>query len=170
MLDLGHVLFGGRLFREGPGQHELGFEDDSSSFDDSVEGRRHPRDGRVLHQALDISDSSAGIPLIPASVEVLGDLPKLYDEIAGEVLRAHFSALLAPKPNEGRLVVTHNDASVGATKEGAATDMCKPMTHVTLPPCRWRSSSGWQRVRPVPRALDLWMVPRPRLGSTCKLG
>src|SRR6266404_147370 len=41
MLDLGHVLFGGPLFREGPGQHELGFENGSNPFDDPVEGRRH---------------------------------------------------------------------------------------------------------------------------------
>src|SRR5215469_12626252 len=72
-----HVLFGGRLFREGPGQHELGFEDRPNPFNDSVKGRRHPRNGRVLHKALDVSDGAAGVALIPASVEVLGDFPKL---------------------------------------------------------------------------------------------
>src|SRR6516162_4387209 len=105
MLDLGHVFFGSRLFREGPGQHELRFEDRSNLVDDPVEGRRHPRDGRVLYQTLDISDGAAGIALIPASIEVFGDVSELHDEIAGEVLRADFSPFLAPEPNEGCLVV-----------------------------------------------------------------
>src|SRR5262249_9830813 len=55
MLDLGHILFGGRLFREGPGQHEFGFENGPNPFDDSVESCRHPWNGRMLHQALDIA-------------------------------------------------------------------------------------------------------------------
>src|SRR6478672_9575913 len=118
MLDLGHVLFGGRLFREGPGQHELGFENSSNPFDDAVEGRRHPRNGRVLDQTLDISDGSASVALIPASVEVLGDLSELHDEVAGEVLRADFSPLLAPEPNKGCLVVAHDDPGVGAADKG----------------------------------------------------
>src|SRR5215831_3279265 len=67
-MDLGHVLFGGRLFRERPRQHELGFEDRPSPFDDAVEGRRHPRNGRVLHQALNISDGSAGVALMTQEV------------------------------------------------------------------------------------------------------
>jgi len=47
---------------------------------------------------LDISDGAAGIALIPASVEVLGDLSKLHDEVAGEVLRLGLAAFLAPQP------------------------------------------------------------------------
>ena len=117
MLDLGHVLFGSRLFRERPGQHELGFKDRPSPFDDPVKGRRHPRNGRVLHQALDISDGSAGVALIPAAVEVFGDLSELHDEVAGKVLRANFSPLLSPEPNEGGLVVAHDDAGIRAADE-----------------------------------------------------
>jgi hypothetical protein len=37
----------------------------------------------MLHQALDISDNSTGVALIPASVEVLGDFSELHDEVAG---------------------------------------------------------------------------------------
>jgi len=33
--------------------------------------------------SLDIYDGSAGVALIPASVEVLSDLPELHDEVAG---------------------------------------------------------------------------------------
>src|SRR5260221_4762257 len=119
MLDLGHVLFGGRLFREGPGEHELRFENRSDPFDDPVKSRRHPRDGRMLHQTLDISDCSAAAALIPTSVEVLGGSPKLHDEVAGEIFWAHFSALLAPEPDESCLIGTHDDPGIRAPDETA---------------------------------------------------
>jgi hypothetical protein len=51
----------------------------------------------VPHQALDILDSSAGIALVPGTVEVLGGLPELYDEVAGEVLLADLAAFFLPE-------------------------------------------------------------------------
>jgi hypothetical protein len=71
----------------------------------------------VLHQTLDICDGAASIALIPTSVEVLGDFSELYNEIAGEVLRANFTPFLAPEPDEGRLIVTHDDSGVGTPNE-----------------------------------------------------
>jgi aminoglycoside phosphotransferase len=46
------------------------------------------------------------------AVEGFGDYPELDDEIAGEVLRLLFTALLTPQAKQGRLVVTHDDAGV----------------------------------------------------------
>ena len=104
MLQLGHVLFHRSLLGEGPRQHELGFEYRSGSGHDAVESSGHPRDGRVPHQALDVSDGSPCIALVPGPVEVLGGVPELYDQVAGEVLRADLAALFAPEPNEGGFV------------------------------------------------------------------
>jgi hypothetical protein len=71
----------------------------------------------LASKTLDISDGAAGIALIPASVEVLGDFSELHAEVAGEVLRANFSPLLAPEPNEGCFVAPHDDPGVGAADE-----------------------------------------------------
>ena len=65
-------------------QHELGFEDRPNPFDDAVEGRRHPRNGRMLHQALDISDGSAGVAKIVSSVN---SILRLSTEIESEPLQ-----------------------------------------------------------------------------------
>jgi hypothetical protein len=83
MLNLGHILFGGGLLGERPGQHELGFEDCSRPLHDAVEGRHHPGNGGMLYAALDISDTPAGVALVPGSVEVFGGGPELHDKVAG---------------------------------------------------------------------------------------
>src|SRR5262249_49725363 len=99
--------------------HELGFEDRPSPFDDAVKGRRHPRNGRMPHQTLDISDGSTGISLIPGAVEVLGDFSELHDEVPRKVLRLHFSALLAPKAEQGSVIGSHDHPGVRAADETA---------------------------------------------------
>ena len=69
VLQLRHMFFGGRFFRELPGQHEFGFEH-VAAFDPTVEGRRHPRKGRMTAPLLDIGDDPPGIGLVPAPVLV----------------------------------------------------------------------------------------------------
>ncbi len=58
---------------------------------------------------------------IPAPVQVLGGEAELDDEIAGEVLRLDFAALLPPQAEEGGLIVAHNDPSVGAADKIATS-------------------------------------------------
>ena len=102
VLELGHVLFGGGLLGERPGQHELRFEYGFRAFHDAVEGGRHPGNGRMLDPALNVPDAPAGVALVPGAVELLGGGPELHDEVAGQVLRLGLAALLAPKPDKGR--------------------------------------------------------------------
>ena len=64
-------------------------------------------------------DRLAGIALIPAPIEVLGHDPELDDQVVGEVLRLDLAALLAPEPEQGGLVVAHDDPGVRAANEGA---------------------------------------------------
>ena len=120
VLELRHVLFGGRLLGERPGQHELGLEHGLGPLHDPVEGRRHPGNGRVLDPALDVGDPPAGIALVPGAVELLGRGPELHDEVAGQVLRLGLAPFLAPEADQGRLVAAHDDPGVRAADEGAA--------------------------------------------------
>ena len=57
---------------------------------------------------------------IPAPIEVLGHDPELDDEVAGEVLWLDLAALLPPKPEQGILIIAHDDPGVGAADEVAA--------------------------------------------------
>ena len=70
-----------------------------------------------MHAALDAGQGLAGVALVPAPVEVLGDRPELNDEVVGEVFRFDLASLLAPEPNEVRLVIAHDDAGVRAADE-----------------------------------------------------
>ena len=60
-----------------------------------------------------------GIELIPAPVQILGDGPKLDNEVAGEVLRLDLAPLLPPQPHQGDLIIAHDGPGVGAADEGA---------------------------------------------------
>ena len=53
MLELRHVLFGRRFFRERPRQHELGLEHRPGRFDPAVQRGRHPPQRRMLDLPLD---------------------------------------------------------------------------------------------------------------------
>jgi hypothetical protein len=66
----------------------------------------------MLEPALHVLDGKASVALIPAPVEVLGDRPKLDDQIVGEIFRVHLAALLPPEPDQHRLVATHDDSGV----------------------------------------------------------
>ena len=76
VLQLRHVLLGGRLLREGPGQHELGLEHGAATLDPAIEGGSHPAQTRVANVPLDIGNDLPGIGLVPAPIEVLGGRPR----------------------------------------------------------------------------------------------
>src|SRR5262249_10107662 len=113
-----HILFGGGLLGERPGQHEFGFKDGSRRLHGAVEGRHHPGDSRVPNPALEVGDVPAGVALVPSPVELLGGGPELYDEVPGEVLRLNLAPLLAPKADQSRLVAAHDNPGVRAADEG----------------------------------------------------
>ena len=54
---------------------------------------------------------------IPAPVQVLGREAELDDEVAGEVLRLDLAPLLPPEPEEGGLIIAHDDPGVRAADE-----------------------------------------------------
>jgi len=86
----------------------------------AVQRCRHPPQYRAPDLALNIGKNLTGIGLIPASVQVLSRNAKLDDQIARQVLGLDLAALFAPKPDQGRLVGTHNDAGVRAADEVTA--------------------------------------------------
>jgi hypothetical protein len=59
----------------------------------------------------------AGVELIPAAVEVLGDQAELDDQDARQVERSLLSALFSPEPQQGLLVLAHDDSGIGAAYE-----------------------------------------------------
>ena len=48
----------------------------------------------MLDAALNIGDASAGVALVPSSVERFRGGPKLHDEVAGQVLRLGLAPFL----------------------------------------------------------------------------
>ena len=46
--------------------------------------------------------------------------PELDDEVAGKVLRLDLAAFLAPQPQQGGLIIAHDDPGVRAADEVAA--------------------------------------------------
>ena len=97
VLQLRHMLFGGRLFRERPWQHELGFEHRAAGIDETVKGRSHPFDHGMLHPPLKIFDGIAGVSLVPAPIELFGHGAELNNQNVGKILRLGLATLLAPK-------------------------------------------------------------------------
>ena len=67
---------------------------------------------------LHVLDGLAGVTLIPAPVEILGDGAELDNQVGRKVLRLDFAALLPPQPQQGGLVVAHDDPGVRAADEG----------------------------------------------------
>ena len=76
----------------------------------------HLMDG-VLDPPLHVLDRVAGIALVPAPVEVLGDGAELDDQVVGQILRLDLAALLPPQPDERGLVIAHDDPGVRAADE-----------------------------------------------------
>ena len=69
---------------------------------------------------LHVADLPAGVALIPGAIELLGCSPKLHYEVAREVLRLGLASFLPPQPDQGGLVVAHDDSGVRAPYERAA--------------------------------------------------
>ena len=68
---------------------------------------------------LHVRNNLAGIGLIPAAIEILCDRTKLYEKVAGQIFRLGLAALFAPKPQQGGLIVAHDDPGVGSSDERA---------------------------------------------------
>ena len=68
MLDLGHMLFRGRLSRERPGQHEFRLEDRAGPLHDAVQRGGHPADHWMADPGLDVLDDLPGCSLEPAPI------------------------------------------------------------------------------------------------------
>ena len=98
----------------------------SLTLDPPVECGRHPAQRRMEDLALDVGDDLTGIGLVPAPVKVFGDDPELDDEVAGQVLRLDLAAFFPPQPQQGGLIVAHNDPRVRAADEVAASSRIQP--------------------------------------------
>ena len=61
----------------------------------------------------------AGVALVPAPVEVLGDGAELDDQVVGKVFGLDLPAFLAPQPNQTGLVIAHDDPGIRAADETA---------------------------------------------------
>ena len=96
VLQLRHVFFGGRFFRERPRQHELSLEDRAAGHNTPVKGCRHPAQRRLPDMPLNIGDDFPGLGLVPAAVQLLGDNSELDSEVAGQILRLDLGAFFPP--------------------------------------------------------------------------
>src|SRR6516165_4748619 len=119
MLELGHVFFRSRLFRERPRQHEFGFKHRPGCLYAAVECGCHPPQRRMAHLLLHGSKHLPGIGLIPAPIQLLSGQAELDDEVAGEVLWLDLAALLPPEPEEGSFIAAYDDPSVRTANKRA---------------------------------------------------
>ncbi len=107
VLQLGHVLFDGSLFRERPRQHEFGLEHRPGLRHNPVEGRTHPADHGMADSALDIPECLSGIALEPVPIQWFGRDTELDDEVFGEVLGFDFAPLFTPEPQQDGFILAH---------------------------------------------------------------
>jgi hypothetical protein len=59
-----------------------------------------------------VSYRLAGAALVPNSIELLGDGPKLNDQVCRKFLRLGLAALLPPQANEVVFVIAHDHAGI----------------------------------------------------------
>jgi len=102
-----------------PWQHELGLEYRAGGLDPPVQCRCHPAVHRVKHLSLYICDRLAGVHFVPAMVQSLGRGAQLHYQIGREVFRLHFAAFFLPQPEQGGLVIAHDDSGVRAADKAA---------------------------------------------------
>ena len=74
----------------------------------------------MKHLALHLGDDLAGVAFVPVPVEMLGHGAELDDQVARQVLGLDLAALFPPQPEQGGLIVAHDDPGVRAADEGAA--------------------------------------------------
>jgi hypothetical protein len=70
--------------------------------------------------SLHILDCITRAALVPGSVQLLRDAAELDNEVLAQVFWFGLTPLLTPEPDEPRLVIAHDNASVGAADEGAS--------------------------------------------------
>ncbi len=75
------MFFRRRLFRERPGEHELGLEHGVDVVDEAVESGGQEAMDRMLDPALDIGDGAPCVALKPSSIERLGNDAELDNEV-----------------------------------------------------------------------------------------
>ena len=78
------------------------------------------REPGVPDMRLHIRDHLTCISLVPASVQFLGNRPKLYNEVAREVLRLDLAAFLPPQSQEGGFLIAHDNPSIRASDKEAS--------------------------------------------------
>jgi hypothetical protein len=69
---------------------------------------------------LHIDNNLPGISLIPEPIKLLRYHAEPYQEIVGLVLWLGFTTLFPPEPEQGLLIITHDDPGVRAADKGAA--------------------------------------------------
>jgi len=69
-----------------------------------------------------VGDRLAGVPFVPVPIEGLGHDPELDDEVVGQVLGLRLPALLPPEAEQGRFIVSHDDAGVRTSDELASLE------------------------------------------------
>ena len=84
----------------------------------------------MKHLPLHLGHDLAGVALVPVPVEVLGHGAELDDQVVGQVFGLDLAALLPPEPEQGGLVVAHDDPGVRAADEGAAVWRCCDLAKV----------------------------------------
>ena len=68
---------------------------------------------------LNVRDGLPRIGLVPTPVKVLRDETKLDDEVARQIFRLDFAALLAPEAKQRGLIIAHDDSRIRAADEAA---------------------------------------------------
>ena len=74
--------------------------------------------------ALDVRDPVAGVEFVPAAVEVFGDEAELDDQNGRQVGVAASPRFLLPEPQQGFLVLAHDDAGIRAADEVTPIEIC----------------------------------------------
>ena len=73
----------------------------------------------MKHLPLHLGDDLAGVAFVPVPVEMLGHGAELDDQVCRQVLGLDLAALLPPKPEQGCLVVAHDDPGIRAADKGS---------------------------------------------------
>ena len=127
---------GSQFLGERPGQHELGLENGAGALDPAVERGRHPAVHGMKNLALHLGDDLAGVPFVPGPIQLLGGRAELDQEVARKVLRLDLAALFPPQPNQGGLILAHDDPGVRAADKAAAAakTLCRISNCIHHPP------------------------------------
>src|SRR5262249_26320376 len=99
---------------------ELSLENHITALNAAVERRTHPTQHRMADFTLDVGDHPSGIGLVPSPVQIFSRHPELDQEVAGQILRLDLAALFAPKADQARLVIPHNDPRIETADEVTA--------------------------------------------------